>query len=406
MIPNLEMILDRVGFDLTVEYGICCIDTVLGNVFLAQFQDDKQRNRLRTFLLRYPPSELILHDSMKPDIAVNADLHHILRTIVPKAVYSYYLTSDYSPMPQNTIKMIADNHYFHQFGQYPAILKAAIDCYVSQSSINCSINLGKSQGYSDLLLTALGGSVWLLKRSLIDYEILSLGKIFAYIPPDEQQSHLGNGKNQYSENSVISTAMDTDDDTTLNLSCNAVKPSFIPASVDAADSNLFIFGTDDTSLTLDAQAVNGDDSQKLTSMTLDATALANLEVLVNNYDHTEKGSLWGFINRCKTSFGKRLLRSWLCHPLYQPSHIAIRAAAVEEVLTNELIREKVHELVNLLKAVPDLERLLARVHSNGINRKMHVINVNNNARNSDSTDPNSASQGKLSQLKQIKLDLY
>ena len=31
----------------TPEYGICCVDTVIGTVTLAQFQDDSQRSRLR-----------------------------------------------------------------------------------------------------------------------------------------------------------------------------------------------------------------------------------------------------------------------------------------------------------------------------------------------------------------------
>ena len=43
-------------------------------------------------------------------------------------------------------------------------------------------------------------------------------------------------------------------------------------------------------------------------MTLDAAALQNLEILVNNFDKTEKGSLWTFVNRCKTAFGKRILK--------------------------------------------------------------------------------------------------
>ena len=39
----------------TPEYGICCVDTVIGTVTLAQFQDDSQRSRLRTRLFIHPP---------------------------------------------------------------------------------------------------------------------------------------------------------------------------------------------------------------------------------------------------------------------------------------------------------------------------------------------------------------
>ncbi len=51
-----------------------------------------------------------------------------------------------------------------------------------------------------------------------------------------------------------------------------------------------------------------DDVSGVMGMTLDAAALQNLEILVNNFDKTEKGSLWTFVNRCKTAFGKRILK--------------------------------------------------------------------------------------------------
>ena len=46
--------------DVLSEYGICCVDSVLGTITIAQFQDNKQRSRLRTMLARYRPSEILL----------------------------------------------------------------------------------------------------------------------------------------------------------------------------------------------------------------------------------------------------------------------------------------------------------------------------------------------------------
>jgi DNA mismatch repair protein MSH6 len=46
--------------DILSEYGICCVDSVLGTITIAQFQDNKQRSRLRTMLARYRPSEILL----------------------------------------------------------------------------------------------------------------------------------------------------------------------------------------------------------------------------------------------------------------------------------------------------------------------------------------------------------
>ena len=41
-------------------YGVCLVDTVIGNLTLGQFADDSQRSRLRTFLARYCPTEVLL----------------------------------------------------------------------------------------------------------------------------------------------------------------------------------------------------------------------------------------------------------------------------------------------------------------------------------------------------------
>jgi DNA mismatch repair protein MSH6 len=89
---------------------------------------------------------------------------------------------------------------------------------------------------------------------------------------------------------------------------------------------------------------------------------------VNNFDRSEKGSLWAFLNRCKTSFGRRLLKEWITRPLLQPADIAKRSAAVDEFLTGDLSGH-IDRVRVLLKSVPDLERLLARVHSNGLRSK-------------------------------------
>lgn len=42
---------------------------------------------------------------------------------------------------------------------------------------------------------------------------------------------------------------------------------------------------------------------------------ANLEVLRNQTDFKEKGSLMSVLDFCKTSFGRRLLRKWISKPL-------------------------------------------------------------------------------------------
>lgn len=62
-------------------------------------------------------------------------------------------------------------------------------------------------------------------------------------------------------------------------------------------------------------------------------------------------------------FGKRRLRQWLCTPLYRPEDIADRVAAVEELMP--LLDGPVAAAKAALKGLPDVERLLARIHTLG-----------------------------------------
>ena len=101
-------------------------------------------------------------------------------------------------------------------------------------------------------------------------------------------------------------------------------------------------------------------------MILDAISLSNLEILKNNYDHTAKGSLWSFVNHCHTAFGSRILCDWLTHPLYNTKHIYNRMYAIEELLTTH--SKQSEQIRNVFKKLPDIERLLLRVHSNGLKK--------------------------------------
>ncbi|XP_020222089.1 DNA mismatch repair protein MSH3 isoform X2 [Cajanus cajan] len=68
-----------------------------------------------------------------------------------------------------------------------------------------------------------------------------------------------------------------------------------------------------------------------TEMTLSANALQQLEVLKNNSDGSETGSLLQIMNRTLTIFGSRLLRHWVSHPLCDQTLISARLHAVTEI---------------------------------------------------------------------------
>ena len=55
--------------------------------------------------------------------------------------------------------------------------------------------------------------------------------------------------------------------------------------------------------------------------------------------------------------GKRLFKQWLCAPLCNPTAINDRLDAVEDIMTAQAT---VAEVSDILKKLPDLERLLSK----------------------------------------------
>lgn len=98
-----------------------------------------------------------------------------------------------------------------------------------------------------------------------------------------------------------------------------------------------------------------------THMLLDGITLNNLEILNNNFDGGDKGTLLKLVNRAITPFGKRMLKKWVLHPLMNTDEINARYDAVDFLMNNE--PELRVELESSLQSLPDLERLIARVHS-------------------------------------------
>lgn len=94
-------------------------------------------------------------------------------------------------------------------------------------------------------------------------------------------------------------------------------------------------------------------------MVLDGQTLQNLEVLENQHDRGTHGTLFSLLCHCHTPFGKRLFRRWLCHPLRHIPDIVARQEAAADFERFPDLREA---LVGLLRRLPDLERLLSRVH--------------------------------------------
>ena len=96
------------------------------------------------------------------------------------------------------------------------------------------------------------------------------------------------------------------------------------------------------------------------TLVLDGQSLVNLEIFANSFDGGTDGTLFEMLNRCVTPFGKRMLRQWVCHPLGDANKINARLDAVEALNANGSFTDK---FTSSLTKMPDLERLISRVHA-------------------------------------------
>ncbi|ODQ78802.1 hypothetical protein BABINDRAFT_162483 [Babjeviella inositovora NRRL Y-12698] len=101
------------------------------------------------------------------------------------------------------------------------------------------------------------------------------------------------------------------------------------------------------------------------TLILDGITLNNLEVFNNSFDGGDKGTLFKLVNRGITGFGKRMLKQWVMAPLLRIDDINGRLDTVEFLLSNDGNEFRSH-LEQGLTGLPDLERLLARIHSRSL----------------------------------------
>jgi DNA mismatch repair protein MSH6 len=106
-----------------------------------------------------------------------------------------------------------------------------------------------------------------------------------------------------------------------------------------------------------------DPIRKSSSLVLDGQSLINLEIFANTFDGGQEGTLFTMLNRCITPFGKRMLRQWVCHPLADARKINARLDAVDSLLADSSVTDA---FTASLTKLPDLERLLSRVHAGRI----------------------------------------
>jgi len=102
------------------------------------------------------------------------------------------------------------------------------------------------------------------------------------------------------------------------------------------------------------------------NMRLDANTRRNLEITESNKEKTKKGSLLWVLDKTTTAIGARQLRRWIESPMLNKKSIDERLDAVEAIKNNVFVRE---DIIELLKNVHDIERLVAKMAGTNTNAR-------------------------------------
>ncbi len=101
-------------------------------------------------------------------------------------------------------------------------------------------------------------------------------------------------------------------------------------------------------------------------MSLDRSAVKNLELTETLFEKKVKGSLLGVLDKTKTAMGSRKLKMWIKEPLSDEAQINKRLDAVEALVIDVMMRNNIKES---LKGVYDLERLSGRIAAGNANAR-------------------------------------
>jgi len=99
-------------------------------------------------------------------------------------------------------------------------------------------------------------------------------------------------------------------------------------------------------------------------MRLDVATRKNLEILESSREKTKKGSLLWVLDKTCTAMGARQMKKWLEKPLLNVKDITERLDAVEAIKSNIFLRD---DLIDSLRNIYDIERIIAKVVSGNIN---------------------------------------
>ncbi|KAL0119437.1 hypothetical protein PUN28_007732 [Cardiocondyla obscurior] len=259
-------------------FGVCFIDTTIGEFYLGQFTDDRCNSRLLTLLAHHPPVHVIYERgnlSQKTLQLINSTLPAALKESLQRETQFWSATT--------VLKKLHEESYFKKENDSDFAWPKGLMPYLNKGD---SLGLTPAEN-KELAVQALGGCIYLLKEFLVEQQLLAQGCFNTYNPPDFSNGQAGRN---YANTMVI-----------------------------------------------------------------DAVTIKNLRLF-------GEGSLINILDRCCTAFGKRLLREWICRPSCHKNVIMERQEAIQEIVDRMDITQSARAILSTL---PDLERLLSKIHAQG-----------------------------------------
>ncbi|VDK50226.1 unnamed protein product [Cylicostephanus goldi] len=283
-------------------YGICFVDTSVGKFFLSEFRDDDYSSTLRTLIANFTPVQVMM-----------IQFHLYREVLFERGHLSTHCKTILNGMLGTVQKEgLAPKKQFLEAEQTLKLLSD--EAYLGadhkawpETLRNMLVEdsvVPKPKLDSMLTLSALGAVIHYLQKCLIDVDMITM-RDFNKLEPLEENS-----------------------------------------SIEAA-----------------AKQEEWSNRQ----MILDGITLDNLNLVPGEHTDAQAASLslYSTVNKCQTPFGKRLLRQWICAPTCDVNVVKARQEAVEWLMSPAAARfsDKTSEL---LRKMPDLERLLQKIHTLGL----------------------------------------
>jgi DNA mismatch repair protein MSH6 len=307
-------------------YGVSFIDTSTYEWGITFFTDDSRSSQLETLLLRLRPREVLFERnglSKKTKKLLDINLTSPCLSFLskfPDTASTQILLSDYFTLSQEAQSSNAMDTDQSSRPALPEVLFKIISSAVQRSSNDTN----ESSSSSDFIVTE-STAKYLSGLSSATLAVSSVGAAITYFKDLTR--------------TVTSSSGASDE----------------PRVISAVDAELV------QRARFRLYSVHADPTQA--TMVLDAVALSNLEILENNDDGTERGTLISVLDHCASSFGKRRLKQWLCHPLRRIDQLIERQSIVRFFFDRPPLLESSRATLGKVK---DLERLITRAEAKNI----------------------------------------